>query len=159
MMRMLHIPTLLGVWVGASGLSWLALMLAESRGKYLPAVPWLADVVVVALIVVVLRYGLRVRAYLRGKCPDLGALVAARTLSLAQSSAWGGVLLSGWYAGQVLVTIGDWGIEARQATAIAALVAAGLALLLSAAGVIVERWCRLSSDSDDGPTPGLQVEQ
>lgn len=159
MMRMLHVPTLFGVWVGAAGLSWLVLMLAESRGKYLPAVPWLAYLVIVALIVVVLRYGLRVRAYLKGRRPNLSALVAARTLSLAQSSAWGGVLLSGWYAGQVLVTVGDWGFEARQVTAIAALIAAGLALLLSAAGVIVERWCRLSGDADDGPVHGQQVEQ
>ncbi len=158
-MRMLHIPTLVGIWASSAAVSWLVLMLAEGYGKYLPTVPWLADLMLIILIVVVLRFGWRVRSYLNGRQPNLDALVAARTLSLAQSAAWGGVLLGGWYAGQVLVTMGDWGIEPRRSTAIAALIAMGLALALSAAGIIVERWCRLSGDIDGGSASGQQVEQ
>ncbi len=159
MMRLLHIPTLLAVLLGTAGVSWLVLMLAEGSGKYLPPVPLLALVMLAALTGTVLFFGRRVRAYLMGKRPNLDPLVAARTLGLAQAAAWGGVLMGGWYAGQVLITMSDWGIESRRATAFAAMVAVGLALVLSAAGIIVERWCRLSGDTDEGPLSSQQVEQ
>lgn len=158
-MRPLQIPVLVGTWLAVAGAGWALLAFAESRSKYLPTVPWVVDVVLVVLIGLVGISGWRVRLYLKGRRPGLSPLVAARTLSFAQAAAVGGVLLGGWYFAQFLVTVADWGFESRRTTAIAALVAAVLALALSATGIIVERWCRLTGDSGEGPPGGQQVEQ
>lgn len=158
-MRPLHIPVLAGTWLAVAGASWALLTFAESRSKYLPTVPWVVDLVLVVLIGLVGISGWRVRAYLKGRRPGLNPLVAARTLSLAQAAALGGVLLSGWYFAQFLVAAADWGFESRRTTATAAVVAAVLALALSAMGIIVERWCRLTGGSDEDPPGGQQVEQ
>lgn len=158
-MRPLRIPALAGAGLAVAGVGWFMLWLAQGRGRYLPAVPVVVDVVLIGLIALVLVLGLRVRAYLKGRRPGLSPLTAARTLGLAQASAVGGVLLSGWYAAQVLVAVGDWAIEPRRAAAVSALVAAILALGLCAAGIVTERWCRLPGGSGDDAVPGQQVEQ
>ena len=147
-MTPISIRRLLGVFALVAGAGWGVLALAETRGAYMPIVPWAVDVVLVALIVVLAVWGLRVRAYLKGTRPRLDSRQAVRTLVLAQTSAYGGALLGGWYGAQVLVVLRDWGIEPRRERAIAALIAMSLALALALAGLIVERWCRIRGGLD-----------
>lgn len=153
-MRVTRVRTLLALAVAVAGVGWLVLDLAEGHGLYLSPVHWMVDVVLLLLALAVLFAGWRVREYLRGRKPDLDGLRAARTFVLATAAAITGALLAGWYGAQALVVVGDLMIEARRDRAIAAAVAVLFSVLLSVAGLVVERWCRLRGDGsdDDGPS-------
>lgn len=154
-MRPTRLRTLALIFLGVTGLGWVVLSAAIGRGRYLPQAAWQVDVALAVLILVVLSLGWRVRAYLRGRRPNLDPIHAAHTLVLAQAAALTGAILAGWYGAQVLTALGDWGIGSRRAAAIAALVTLGVSAALSVAGVVVERWCTLKGGSDtDGSADG-----
>ncbi|HWS57128.1 MAG TPA: DUF3180 domain-containing protein [Actinotalea sp.] len=132
-------------------LTYAVLRVAESQGVVLLPPPPLSAVVVLLLAGVVGSLGWAVRQYARGRRPGLDPLVAARTVVLATAAAWTGALLTGWYAGQVLVVLGDLEIEARRDVAVAAGAALLATVLLSVVGLVVERWCEVKPPDDDGP--------
>lgn len=142
----------LALVMGASGaLGWTIAWALERRGTYLPAVPWTVDAAILVLAGIVLWAGLAVRSYQRGGRPGLDGLRAARTVVLAKAAALTGALLTGWYVAQVLLLVGDWSIEARRDKAVAALVAAMVAILLMAVGLVVERWCQIPPPDPTDP--------
>jgi hypothetical protein len=142
-MRRTPLRLLVELAVGAAVVGWGVLKLLESRGTYLPDVPWVVDVSLLLLAVAVFWAGWSVRAYQRGRRPDLDGLRAARTYVLAKAAAITGALLVGWYVSQFLVVLGDLDIDARRAHGFDALYAAAAALVLAVVGVIVERFCQL----------------
>lgn len=145
------VATLLKVLVGTTALGWIIVRTLESRGVYLPVVPWVVDVAILLLAGAVLASGWAVRAYQKGDRPSLDPLRAARTLVLAKAAALTGALLAGWYLAQVVVVLGDLGIDARRDRAVAAAVAVLCALVLAAVGLLVEKFCQLPpQDGDDG---------
>lgn len=143
------------VWVAVlvANLAFLALRLAESQGATVPPVPVLSSVVVLVIAAIVGRLGWRVRQFLEGRRPGLDPLVAARTVALGTASAYTGALLTGWYAGQVLLVIGDLEIEGRRAVATAAGVALVCTVVLAVVGLLVERWCEIRPP-EDGASAG-----
>jgi DMSO reductase anchor subunit len=145
------------VWIAvvAANVAYLALRVAESRGVTLPAVPLISSLVVLVIGGVVVVLGRQVRQYTQGVRRRIDPLLAARTVVLAKASAHTGALLSGWYAGQVLLVVSDLDVPARRDVA----VTAGLALLctvaLAVVGLVVERWCEISpqdGEEEDGET-------
>jgi len=149
-MRRTPIRWLVELAVAAALVGWLVLWLLESRGTYLADVPWVVDVSLLLLAGAVFWAGWTVRAYQRGRRPDLDALRAARTYVLGKAAAVTGSLLVGWYLAQVLVVLGDLDVESRKAHGLAALWAVGAALVLCVVGVLVERFCQLPPSDDDG---------
>ena len=147
-------PRLGLIAVVATNLSWLALRVAEAQGGPPPPVPLLSCLVVLLIAGVVGGLGWRVRQYLNGRRPGLDPLLAARTVVLATASAYTGALLTGWYAGQVLLVLGDLQIEARREIAVAAGAAAVCTVVLTVVGVVVERWCEVPPPEDDGERAG-----
>jgi len=145
----LLIVALLSTAVAAAGLR-----IAESRGATLLPVPPVAWLAVLLIAAVVLGLGWNVRQYTRGKRPGLDVLLAARTVVLATASTYTGALLTGWYAAQVLLTLGDLQIAGRRDVAISAAVAVGAAVLLAVVGLVVERWCEVPPPDDDEGGPG-----
>ncbi|MCL3861454.1 DUF3180 domain-containing protein [Actinotalea sp. K2] len=140
----------LGVVAGVTtAASFVVLRLIESRGGTPPPVPWLSWLVVLLIGAVVAGLGWSVRQFTRGKRPGLDPLLAARTVVLATASAYTGALLSGWYAAQVLLVIGDLTIDVRRERALAAGVALGCTVLLGVIGLVVERWCQVPPPEDD----------
>ena len=137
-----------------TNVAYLALRVAESQGLTPPPVPPLSSLVVLVIAGVVAALGWRVRQYLRGRRPGLDPLLAARTVVLASASAWTGALLTGWYAGQVLLVAGDLQIEARRDVALAAGAALVCTVVLAVVGVVVERWCEIPPPEDDGTERG-----
>lgn len=154
MMRRTPLTRLLVLAAVTTAVAWAGLRVAESRGAVVLPVPSLASLVMLFVAAVVLGLGWNVRQYARGKRPGLDPLLAARTVVLATASAYTGAALVGWYAAQVLLTLGDLQIPARRDVA----VTAGAALLCAAAlavlGLVVERWCEVSPPDDDEAGPG-----
>lgn len=150
-MKRTPVTFLVAITVVVTAVGWLTVRTLESRGTYLPVVPWLVDVALVLLATAVLWAGWSVRAYQKGRKPDLDGLRAARTLALGKAAAMTGSALTGWYLAQVLVTLGDLSIEARRDRAIAAGIAALAAVVLAVAGVVVEHFCQLPPpDGEEG---------
>ena len=136
---------------GTLAVTWGLLVLLQRQGTHLGPVPWLMGPVLVVLAVVVVWLAQAVRAYQRGRRPSLDPLRAARTVALAKAAALTGALLVGWYGGQLLLTLGDLQFESQQRRALAAGAATLCAIVLSAAGVIAERFCQLPPPSDGTP--------
>lgn len=128
-----------------------ALRMAESRGASLLPVPLLSSAVVLLIAAVVASLGWTVRQYTRGRRPGLDPLFAARSVVLATASAYTGALLSGWYAGQVLLVLGDLEIAVRRDVAISAGAALICTVALAVVGLVVERWCEVPPPDADSP--------
>lgn len=158
-MRRTPIGSLIAVLVAVALVGWLVLRALEARSVYLPEVPWLVDVAILALAGAVFWAGWIVRSYQKGNRPSLDGLRAARTLVLAKAAALTGALLGGWYLAQVLVVLGDLAIEPRRDRAIAAGIAVLCSVVLSVVGLIAEKFCELPpvdkdrSSSDEGESP------
>ena len=147
---------LLAAAAGSTVLTYAILRIAESRGVALLPPPVVSVLVVLLIAGVVLAMGWAVRQYAQGNRPNLDPLVAARTVVLATAAAWTGALLTGWYAGQVLVVVGDLEIAARRDVAEAAGAALVGTVLLAVVGLVVERWCEVKPP-DDTPGTGLSA--
>jgi len=158
-MRRTPIGSLIAVLVAVALVGWLVLRALEARSVYLPVVPWLVDVAILALAGAVFWSGWVVRSYQKGKRPSLDGLRAARTLVLAKAAALTGALLGGWYLAQVLVVLGDLAIEPRRDRAVAAGIAVLCSVVLAIVGLIVEKFCELPpsdkdrANSDEGESP------
>jgi len=148
-MRRTSVGTLLLVALVTAVVGWLVVRAVEGRGSYLPTVPWVVDVAILALAGGVLWAGWTVRSYQKGRRPNLDAIRAARTFVLAKAAALTGALLIGWYGAQVLVALPDLAIEARRDRAIAAGIAVLCAVVLAVAGLVAERFCQLPPPSDE----------
>jgi len=157
-MRRTAVRTLVLVAVVTAVVGWLVVRALEGRGTYLPVVPWIVDVAIVALAGAIFWAGWTVRAYQQGRRPSLDAIRAARTFVLAKAASLTGALLTGWYGAQVLVALPDLAIDARRERMVAAGVAVLCALVLSVVGLVVEKFCELPPPSDEetarGERPG-----
>lgn len=160
-MRRTPIGSLVAVLVAVAVIGWLVLRSLEARSVYLPVVPWLVDVAILALAGAVFWAGWGVRSYQKGKRPTLDGIRAARTLVLAKAAALTGALLGGWYLAQVLLVLGDLAIEPRRDRAVAAGIAVLCSVVLTVVGLVVEKFCELppsdkdraSSDEGESPAP------
>ncbi|MCP2266463.1 DUF3180 domain-containing protein [Promicromonospora thailandica] len=160
-MRRTPVGSLVAVLVAVALVGWLVLRALEGRGVYLPVVPWLVDVAIIALAGAIFWAGWAVRAYQKGKRPTLDGIRAARTLVLAKAAALTGALLGGWYLAQVLLVLGDLSIEPRRDRAVAAGIAVLCSVVLAVVGLVVEKFCELppsdedraSSDEGESPAP------
>jgi len=133
--------------VGGFGL----LRLIEGRGATVLPPPVLSALVVLAIAGGVGAAGWNVRQFTRGKRPALDPLFAARTVVLGTAAAYTGALLSGWYAGHILLVIGDLAFAGRREVAVAASMVLVAAIVLAVTGAVVERWCRVPPPQDDEP--------
>ncbi len=144
--RVLAAALLISAAIGAGG-SFLAL-----RGGAAPVhLPWTTLVVGIALGGVVLVMAWPIRQLKRGKHGRIDATRAVRTAMLAQASAYAGALLGGIYGGFGLVLLRDWSHTPRKEAAIAAGLAALGGLIMLAAGVVAEWWCRITDGTDEEP--------
>jgi hypothetical protein len=135
----------------ASAVGWLGLDLWDSRGGMAPPLPWTAALGTLVLGAGVVAAGLPVRRWVSGRRErGLDPLMAARTVVLAKAAAYGGAVLTGWYAAQGLIVLPDL-VGDRRTRFIVAGICTATAIALAVAGLVVQRWCRIPpSDDDDG---------
>ncbi|WAP51904.1 DUF3180 domain-containing protein [Arthrobacter sp. ATA002] len=107
--------------------------------------------------------GLRVRRWQQGnRDRELDPIAAARTLVLAQATAYAGSLLLGWHAGIFLDQVPLWSLRPGHSATWAALAMTAGGILAIAVGLLVERFCRLPPDDlngDGGPPTGPDIQR
>ncbi|AJP02583.1 integral membrane protein [Streptomyces cyaneogriseus subsp. noncyanogenus] len=158
-MRELRIRVLAGVFVVAGVLSWAGARLWNSVGT-LPSVPLAAPVVLALIAVVLLATALSLRARLRAQrerrpgAKGVDPLMAARAVVFGQASALVAALVSGVYGGTGVFLLEYLEIPARRDQAFYAgfSVLAGIGVV--AAGLFLERVCKLPEDDEDDGGPG-----
>ncbi len=148
----IRIRLLVAVALVAGALSWIVLKLWATAGHSLPQPNWAGLPLLVAVAIGLYLAGRPVRRLVAGRATKpVHPLYAARVLVLAQAAALAGAAVLGWYAAQVVLLLPDSDVESQQ-NRIVELGALGLgAVLLTAAGLLVQRMCRLDErDPRDG---------
>ncbi|GAB3110495.1 hypothetical protein GCM10027055_09910 [Janibacter alkaliphilus] len=145
----LRAGSLLLLAVIATGLSWVVGRWWLDAGNQPLRVTWLAAGLLLAMAVVVLVMGWRMRRHQRGQA-RVEPLLAARILALAQASALTGAVVGGGYLGQALVLLPDLDFGGRGTIALWDALAGLGGLLVAGAGLIVQSWCRIVEDDDEG---------
>ncbi|UNX54482.1 DUF3180 domain-containing protein [Georgenia sp. TF02-10] len=132
-------------------LAYLVLAGLDGRG-YLPIpVPLVSALGPAAVAVVLLYLGRGVRRLVRREATWVTPIGAARVVALAQASALVGAAFAGYFAAQLLLALGNLGAPLPQAQAWAAGLALLACLALIVVALVVEAWCRIPPEDDDGP--------
>lgn len=133
---------------------WVALRLLTSAGRYAPVLDYSALYSLGAVCAVVLFLGIRVKRSTQGKA-DFEPIAAARTLVLAQASAYAGAVIAGWHV-PAIITL--WAATGMTPTLTRALVLAGAGLLMVVIGYIVQQLCKLPPEDTDGNSDSVVTE-
>lgn len=150
----IRVATLVLAGLLTTALAWVGLRLLGSVGNVADP-PWIGVAVMVFLGGGLLVAGWQVRQYRDGKATQrLSPLRAARTLVLGQAGALTGAVLAGWYVANVLMLLPDSDIDSQRDRIWSLAVHVLVAVVLSTAGMVVQRWCRLPPRGDDENEPG-----
>lgn len=142
-----RVRLLLLVAVVSAAVGWIGLALWAMGGFDLPAVSWAALPILVAVAVGLVLAGRPVQRLLAGTTTrPVHPLYAARVLALAQAAALTGAVVLGWYAAQVVRLLPDADVAPRQADLLRLVLLGAGAVLVSGAGLLVQRWCRVDPD-------------
>lgn len=140
--------------LGAVG-GWVATALVDAfAGRSFPVpltVP--ALMLVLALSVFLWARGTRARLEKRPGTKPMPPVLALRTAALALAVSRAGSVVGGFYLGVAVALSPSWDIAYVRGLIIAALVAAIGSGLLVAAGLWLERICRIPPSDDDGADP------
>lgn len=149
-MRPTRTGLLSAVVVAVAALTWSALRVWTARGGTEPELMWRTVLTIGLLAVAVFGLGWPVRQWVRGdKGRRIDALRAARTAALAKASSYAGALLLGFFAGYVVHFLPTADIAARRTQLVLGVADLVVSGLLLAAGLLVERWCRVPPEDDD----------
>lgn len=150
-MRPTRVGSLVALLLGVAAVTWGLLRVAEGRGTDLPTLAWTAPAGVALLAVVVLVSALALRSRLRGDRPP-DPLGTARMAVLGKAGAHVGPIVGGLYLGYLVLLLPGLAVPDRRDRAVLCAVALLAAVLLSAAGLFLERTCRVRG-VDDEPGP------
>lgn len=156
-MRPSRIGILVALFLAIGAVSWGALQITANRGSTLPPLTWTAPAGVAALAVVVLVTALGLRSRLDRPEKRPHPLSMARMAVLGKSSAHVGPIVGGLYAGYLLVLLPDLEIAARQDRAILCIFAVVAAAVLTVAGLLLERSCRVPPSDTDNEVPSARA--
>lgn len=154
-LRVRHLVTVLAATTLLSGVVW---HLVTRTGRMLQGPPLLAAVVLLVLAGLILWAGRQVRAYQRGEPrKDFTALRAARILGLAQAGSLTGAAVSGWYLGHLATILPERDLTPYGRQVLPLLVLVGAGVVLAVAGLLAQRWCRITDDgSHDRPDTAVE---
>ena len=155
-MRPTRIGSLVAVLAAVAAVAWGVLRVMESRAMSLPALTWTSPAGILLLTLVVFVATLALRRRLDARRPP-NPLGIARMAVLGKASAFVGPLIGGMYLGYLVVLLPDVSIGDRGERAWQCALAILAAVLLSAAGLFLERTCRIDERDDEQPpaVPGV----
>lgn len=150
-MKPTSIPWLLGVAGIAALVGWGFAAWVDGYGR-LPAVPWMAVVVVWVVAGFVGAWAVVARRRLHPKpgAPRMAPLTAARTTALALAGSRTGAVFLGLYGGIGLRLLQETAVAAGRERLLAAALAALGGLVLAGLSLWLENLCRLPDDPDEG---------
>jgi len=152
-MRPTRLSTLAALLAVVTAVVWGSLRIADRYGTPLPDLDWLAPVGIAVLAVAVLVSWVALRSRLRSdRLPD--PLGVARMAVLGKASAHVGPIVGGFYLGYLLVLLPGVDVVSRRDRAVIAVVALAAAALLTVAGLLLERACRIRGGDEDPDLPG-----
>ena len=152
-MRPTKLSALVALLLGAAALSWGALRIAESRGALLPPLPWGAPLGIAFLAAAVLVSAVALRRRLSGLPGTKPAqpIGVARMAVLGKAGSHVGSVVGGAYGGYLLLLLPSLDIGGRRDRALIAGAALVAAVLLTFAGLLLERICRVRPTGGDDP--------
>lgn len=135
---------------------WLVNSWATRNGYPAPVLNLTALFTLAFIVGFTLFLGLRVRRWRDGnREKQLDPIAAARTLVLAQATAYAGALLLGWHGGIFLDQVGLWEMRPNHAPTWASLAMSAGGILMIATGLVVERFCKLPPEDKNGGDPNM----
>jgi hypothetical protein len=130
--------------------------LLEAIAGYPPVLPWSGPLVLIFMAAVVgaMAYTTwrRVQVHKKGMEPERGI----RYLALGKASALGGVAVAAGYLALVVLSLENVSAAGPQQRVIRGSVAVVGGLLLAAAGLWLERACRIPHPPEDGDEPAAE---
>ncbi|MGQ3382811.1 DUF3180 domain-containing protein [Glutamicibacter sp. TV12E] len=133
---------------------WIVLRVLTAAGRYAPVLDYSALYSLGAVCAVILFLGIRVKRSSMGKS-HFEPIAAARTLVLAQASAYAGAVITGWHV-PAIITL--WLANGQSPTLTRALVLAGAGVLMVIVGYIVQHLCKLPPEDTDGTNDSVVTE-
>ena len=144
---------LLTICLGTTLAGWIAQLYAASHSLAAPVLHWASLITLGAVVLITLLLGLRVLRYRQGKLKRrLDPIQAARTLVLAQSSAYAGALIAGWHLGILIDLLPAAGVTSSAVLLSLVMIAAGV--LMVSVGWVVEQFCKLPPEDPSAPDAG-----
>ncbi|WP_294570383.1 DUF3180 domain-containing protein [uncultured Arthrobacter sp.] len=155
-MTSIRFSWLLGIGIVSGIVGWTVNFWAGRNG-YPTTSLHLSSLLTVALIITVtLVFGVRVLRWRNGKRDrELNPILAARTLVLAQATAYAGALSLGWHTGIFVDQLSLLAVRDTfgPAWGTLALMAGGIVMVV--VGLVVEGFCRIPPEDEGGAgTPG-----
>jgi Protein of unknown function (DUF3180) len=145
-----RVPSAVLTALVTAAVAWFVLDLWTRQGGRLLPLQWFAAAAIAAVAAVVAVLGWEVRRSVRGqRSTPLDPLFAARVVVLAKAAVFGGAVLAGWYAAQGLVVLSNVSGLRRERLVVAGVTALA-AIVLTVAGFLAQRWCRLPEDDEPG---------
>lgn len=141
----------------AALLGWSFAAWVDDNGR-LPAVPWMAVVVIwvvagfVGAWAVVARRRLHPKPGAPRMAPRMAPLMAARTTALALAGSRTGAVVFGAYGGVALRLVQETAVAAGRERLLAAALASLGGFILAALSLWLEHSCRLPEDTDEAGT-------
>lgn len=127
-----------------AALAWVGLTMWVNGGGEMPQASWIGIVVMVLMALAILAAAWDIRRYLRGRSRRMPSPQRGRrTLVAAQACALGGAAVMGWYLAQAVILLPDTDVESVRSHLWFTLGLVGAALVLSAAGLRAQAWCRI----------------
>lgn len=151
--------TVLAWFLGPGVVAWTVLDLVLRYQGWVPALtPWGAALALV-VSVTVLWCGLAVRRLRARESTWITPIGAALTAVAAQASAVVGALVAGVYAAELVIALSADPSPAMTSLAWASGSCLLAGLLWCGTGLLVESWCALKQDDDDGAAGGVPGEE
>lgn len=158
-MRRTRPSLLVALAVVAGVITWVALDLMLRHRGWVPGLTGWAAAVALAVSVVVLVAGLAVRRLRAHQATWMTPTGAVATAAAAQTSAIVGAIMTGAYAGQLVLALLDQRRGATPAMTDLAWTAGGCllaGLVWTGVGMLVEHWCAIDASDDEDSHRGGQ---